>query len=229
MSFLQTRFFLLFFLAQLALSASAQDTLTFLNGRSMTVTDAKDASGNVEYTGFYRRGKLITKPGSLERYRIYSIDYSGGERSILYAQDSSLGNFRTQQEMGYYVQGQSHAHEYHKARWAFWTSLGVTTVASIFDTYRFDDAETPNINEAGFFKSEPTILQVLLPFAVTMSIGLPRVSLKSSTVSDRALLNDQNFLLGYARIGRQKKFFQALKGSGIGIGVGLLSYLIFKP
>jgi hypothetical protein len=212
----------------------AQDTINLITGKQLVVKDIMFDDPKLNFSGSFRRSKLVSKPGFIDYYRTYSVVSATGVETVLYTQDSTVGNYRTPTEMRYFVAGEQHANTRYKPYWALALAGGVSLGASLFDTWVFKDItdQFGNVTTpAGMFRTEPSVLQVIIPFVVTAAVGLPKVRLRLSKmrVTDRAMANDENFIAGYARIARQKKVFAALEGSLIGVGVGILSYFVFRP
>lgn len=227
MSFIRLRIFLLFFLILLSVAGRTQDTLNMLNGKQIIVDTAEVKGTKIHYGKFKPRNKFKDKSGEIDKYRVFSIN-SGTRELLVYEQDSALGNYRTPLEMRYFVYGEQHAYEYYKPTWALVTGAAVGLGSVLYDTYRPKDPDNPNA-DYGFFKTEPGILPIITPFAVTLAVGFPRVTLKSSNVSDGALLNDENFQGGYERTAKMRVRFAGLKGSVAGVALGFLGYFILKP
>jgi hypothetical protein len=208
-------------------SVYGQDTIQMLSGRKLTVSGLKFEDPKLAYDGYFTEKSVKKlKAGEIEYYRVFSVLTSDGKESILYRQDTAEGMFRDETEMRYYVYGGQHAYEQYNPNWALFTAGGASLLISVFDTYNPKEYTNANgsITEKGFFRGNPTILQVITPFVLTAAIGLPKVRLRLTNVSDKALVNDENFLIGYARVAKQRKIFAALKGSLAGIAVGLVSY-----
>jgi hypothetical protein len=222
---------ILLILQLIGLSGFAQDTINFLSGKRLVVGGISFDDPLVIYSGAYNnKGVLKNKPGNLDYYRIFSVSGADGKETILYRTDTLLGQDRNETEARYFAYGGQHAYKYVKPYWQMAAAGGASLFLSMLDTYNNEAYTLINgtVVEKGLFRSEPSVLQVAIPFIATAAFGFTRVKLKSSQVRDRALLNDENFLLGYKRVARQKIVFNSLKGSLMGVAVGLVGYAIFK-
>ncbi len=231
MSSSSTYLFLFFFTVILNNVSVGQDTINLMNGKTLVVKDLMFEDPKLSFSGIYSQKKVKLKQGTIEFYRTFSVTDAKGVETVLYRQDSALGEYRSETEMRYFVYGEQHAHTHYKPMWAAGIAGGVSLAISLFDTYNPKQVITVlgDTIPSGMLRSEPSIIHVLVPFVVTSLIGLPKVRLRLSEVKDRALVNDENFLTGYARIARQKKLFHALGGSLAGVATGLFTYYLFKP
>lgn len=221
-----TTFVTLIFLS--FLSHGQKDSLVFLNGKTMYLDITEFSATNVYYSSYLgNNNKLKAEKGEIESYRVYSI-FQNGEENVLYAQDSSIGNFRTQKQMNSFVLGEKHAINYYNPKPFFYTGLGLGIASVLYNTYLPKAQANPG-EDYGFFADSPGLLLGVTTFAYITIVGIPAVSLKTSTVKKTYLLQDVDFLDGYEKVGRSKKVFSALKGKLMGVGIGLVSYFILKP
>ncbi len=215
-----------FLIASLA-SFSQKDTVLFLKGRSMPMDITSFSASGVNYSAYYKdNGKKVEKPGTIEAYRVFSVS-KGGERSILYRQDSLIGNFRTVKQMKSYVMGEQHAFEHYNPKPSFYAGIGLGVGVMLFDTHLSKNQAQPG-EDYGFFKSSPSVLPLLTTFVYTVGLGIPSVSLKTSTVKDPLLLQDFDFQDGYTRTAKMRRVMSGLKGKALGVLLGMGTYLILK-
>lgn len=210
------------------LSFAQKDSLIFLNGKTMFLDITEFSATNVYYSSYLsRNGKLKAENGEIESYRVYSI-FQNGEEKVLYTQDSTIGNFRTQNQMNSFVLGEKHAINYYNPKLFFYGGVGLGIASVLYNTY-LSKNEVNAGEDYGFFHGDPGLLLGVTTFAYITIVGIPSVSLKTSTVKKTYLLQDVDFLDGYEKVGRSKKVFSALKGKLMGVGLGLVSYFILKP
>jgi hypothetical protein len=211
---------------------NGQDTINLLSGKQIIVGGLTFDDPLLNFSGIYnKKGELKTKGGNIDYYRVFSVIDATKQETVLYRRDTLLGQDRSELEARYFTYGGQHAYKHVKPRWQFGAAAGTAFALSLFDTYNTTPVTLQNGTTIprGFFKSEPSVLQVLIPFVSTAAFGFTRVKLRASQVRDRALLNDENFLMGFKRVARQKIVFAALKGALLGTAVGLTSYYVFKP
>ncbi len=223
MKFLLAFSFLMVFTA----SFGQQDTVLFLKGRSMPLDITSFSASGVKYSAYYKEnGKKVNKPGTIEAYRVFSVS-KGGERSILYRQDSLIGNFRTVEQMKSYVVGEQHAFNHYNPKPFFYGGIGLGIGVMLFDTYLPKD-KAPAGGEYGLFKSPPSLIPLVTTFVYTVGLGVPSVSLKTSTVKNPLLLQDIDFQDGYTRTAKMRRVMSGLKGKAIGVLLGMGAYLILN-
>jgi hypothetical protein len=64
----------------------------------------------------------------------------------------------------------------------------------------------------------------VLPVGYTALVGVPKVRIRHSTVSDVRYLDSDAYILGYEREARGKRRIYALIGTGIGLFLGYGTY-----
>ena len=153
--------------------------------------------------------------------------------SILYQKNEELGNFLEVHESKRYAIGGYDARHTYNPRYVFWSSLAIGYSFSLWDTYlsqKAIDSPTANIADynAGFFGKGPSMLPFAVPIVLTASFGLPNMRVKEKYILHKNMVNDQLYYNGFNSYAKQKRAFSALKGSAIGIGLGMLSYAILK-
>lgn len=210
-----------------AQSKSPMDTIVMMKGSKIVVQLESFSSSAVEYSSYLNgKGKLISKSGTIDGYRVFSV-IKDNERSILYKQDSLIGNFRTVNQMNSFILGQQHAYEFQNTKPAFYGGLAFGLGMSIFDTYVFKDNVQPG-EAFGFFQGDPSIIQLATPLVYSLCMLVPNVRIKTSTVKDKVLLQDIDFQDGYESRAQSRRIMKGLAGSGIGVGVGLLGFFILR-
>lgn len=202
------------------------DTVQLVSGKQLIVNITEFNKEKVTYNKFQKKsGKVINKNSFVDGYRVYSIT-KNNEKSILYRQNAIVGNPLSVKEMGVFVKGSRFAIDHYSPKlWGLGgalTSFGVVT----FDTYLSKSAATSAGLSPGLYKDNagPGLLSILTPFVFTVVSGTFKVKLNSTKITDRALLLDDHFIDGYSYKARSKKVFACLKGSAIGLGLGLLTW-----
>jgi hypothetical protein len=201
---------------------SGQDKLTFLNGH---VLEGKFVMYDTAYVQFSFTKRNKTRTEKFEAYRLYSYTKSNEPESVIYVQDSSIGNTWSATDAMYFVHGQQDAYEgfvphlNHSMAFAF--GLGI----SLFDTYQKRDVPTDRFFE-GFFRGDPTLVHLVSPFVYFLAAGLPGITFDLSKVSNRSYLLEETYRMGYIRVVKNKRRFGGLKFSLIGSATGLGLYFL---
>lgn len=188
-------------ISQNAISQNGKDTILFLNGAIMTGTVIDTTNGVTTI----KNPKDSTKNIIVENDRIFSITNAGGE-NIMYVYDTLIGNEFTIDEMRYFILGEQDAEKGFKARGAFWGNMLLGAAGGVTGSF----------------------LCPIPPFAFTALSGLPRVKIKSSSVSNIEYIKHDTYIMGYERVARKKRKLGSLVGGGIGLGVGLGTFFILK-
>lgn len=217
---------LVFVLLFPAIGLLAQDKVNLLNGKVLegTVTSTADEKISLKMTG--KKGKVFDT--YIENYRAFSIISKDGAETIIYKQDSTIGNFLTVPDMQFYVWGEQDAYKNYRpmGTMIMGTTLGIGL--GIFDTYSFGDPNDPTVAK-GFFKAGPGFLTIFYPFIFTALAGIaPRPQLDIHNITNRNNLNSEHFIQGFARVARFKRTIRALIFSAAGSALGLGSYYLFK-
>ena len=208
-------------------SQTFQDSIILLNGKTFR--------GNIlemggEYLTFDFDAKKGVEKLMLENYRIYSYTKNGAE-TILYKHDSLSSNFLTVDQSRNFTLGSYDARQTYKPKAIFYSSIALTLGLSLFDTYLFK-SEAAKIEtivaKPGFFGGRPSVIPLGMPFVLGISYGLTNIKVKEKYILQKQLKNDSFYYHGFNKVSKEKRTFAALKGSAIGIGLGLISYGILK-
>jgi hypothetical protein len=184
---------------------NAQDSIVLLTGHVILakVYQENDAIITCEVDKKGRKENLI-----LDTYRIFSVKFASGEEKVYYKQDTTVGNWFTEEEMRYFILGEQDAMQGYKSRMT--TVLGLVAGAG-----------------AGFFVMESLIL-LGAPLVYTAGNVLPYIVIDRKTVSNQDYLNHETYVQGYERVARSKKIQNALKSSAAGMVVGVGAYFLLK-
>ncbi len=188
-------------LSQKTLAQKGKDTILLLNGGVVigTVIDTLNGVTTI------KNPKDSTKNSIIENDRIFSITNGDGE-SIMYVYDTLIGNEFTIDEMRYFILGEQDAERGFKAKGAFWGNMLLGAAGGITGSF----------------------LCPIPPFAFTALSGLPKVKVKSSSVSNIEYIKHDTYIMGYERVARKKRKLSSLIGGGIGIAAGLGGSFILK-
>jgi hypothetical protein len=215
----------------LGYSQSFQDSVLLLNGKSFRC----DVIGMEGPTLHFKIDHKDEKKADffVADYRVFSYTKNQTE-TIVYKYDEDIGNFLKVDESKRYAIGAYDARKTYKTPVVFWSSLAAGLGVSIWDTYltkaTVNDPEFINSNNLtpGFFKSNPTLLPLAVPIVMSVSFGLPNMRVRDKHILHKNMVNDKMYYQGYNTYSKQKRAFSALKGSAIGVGLGLLSYAILR-
>lgn len=213
------RLIITLFIAGVAASTFAQDKIQLMNGKVLRGKLGTEYDEYFDFSYYKKGGK--TKSMELTKYRMFSYTNSSGEETILYKQDTLMGNFFTKNEMKMFVYGERDAFANYKSSGWFVTGLGLGFTSVILDTYDF----SPN---GGFFKITPSIVPVAVPLVVTIGAGIFKPKLRKEYAADVAFLSSEHYIEGFQKIARVKKLKSSLLGSVIGVGTGFLVYGLAK-
>lgn len=213
------RFIALFVLTAIAVQTFGQDKIQLMNGKVLRGKLGTEYDGYYDFD-FYKNGGKV-KSMELTKYRMFSYTNSSGEETILYRQDTLMGNFFTPNEMKMFVYGERDAFNNFKSTGWFLTGLGLGFGAAILDTYDFQ-------GNGGFFAISPSIVPIAVPFVVTIGAGLFKTKVRKEYAADVNFLASEHYIEGFQKITKVKKLKNALFGSIIGVGSGLLLYSIAK-
>lgn len=179
----------------------AQDTIILLNGDAIICSVIDTTNGLTSI----KNPKNPNKNLIIENNRIFSIKNATGE-SVMYVYDTLIGNEFTVDEMRYFIYGESDADKKFKAQGSLVLGGVVGLLSGITGSF----------------------LCPIPPFAFTALTGLPKVKIKHETVSNIEYLKHDPYIMGYERVARKKRKIKSLLGGGIGLGVGLGTFGIFK-
>lgn len=184
-----------------AIAQKGKDTILLLNGGIVigTVVDTLNGVTTI------KSKKDSTKNDIIENDRIFSITNANGE-SIMYVYDTILGNEFTVDEMRYFILGEQDAERGFKAKGAFWGNMVLGAAGGVTGSF----------------------LCLIPPFGFTALSGLPRVKVKSSSVSNVDCIKHDTYIMGYERVARKKRKISSLIGGGIGLGVGIGTSIILN-
>lgn len=218
-------------LFSLAVNAqSEQDSIILLNGRVFLGSIISDSDSLLTFQEKTKKGETVKS--QLPYYRIFSYSQNGTE-TVIYKENSFRDNFLSVDEARKATLGSYDARQTFKPRFVFWSSLAFGYGASLLDTYLPQSAiDDPNYvgseTSPGLFKRSPTIFPFFVPAVLTVSWSLPSFRVKEHQIIQKHLINDESYYRGYHRISKQKRMLYSLRGSLIGIGMGLVTYAVMK-
>jgi hypothetical protein len=221
----------LFFSISILVSAqNYQDSILLLNGISYKANVIDFKSGVLHFEIIDKKGK--SKDFEITQSVIFSYHEKGTE-TILYKKGLGLMDDLEIHEVRRYAIGGYDARQTYNPRYAFWSTLVVTYGISLWDTYLSQKViDSPGVTisdyNAGFFGKGPTMVPFVAPLLFTAAFGLPKMRVKSKHILHKNYHGDNMYYHGFNDYSRKKRLFGALKGSVLGLGLGLISYSVFR-
>jgi len=207
-----------------------QDSVILFNGKSYIGKIEKVEKGYVYIT------TSSNESTQLELDRVFSYTQNKTE-TVCYVKNEMTGDFLTEQEVRFATIGSYDARQTVKPRFVFYSSLAFGLGVSLLDTYYTQKAYdefveinmAPPVNaQVGFFGAKPTLMPIIVPMILSATWALLSMRIKDHQLLHKEMYGNQDYYRGFNRIARQKRLMAALKGSSIGIGLGITSYLIAK-
>lgn len=154
----------------------------------------------------FEKGKV--KESFVHRSEIFSIQKGNEPEQIFYALDDVLGDWMTVDEMRIYMAGEQDARNFYKARLAFF--IGIPLAAG-----------------SAYLAQGGLILTLGGPVLYSILQLAPTIRIRENTITNPLHQYNEIYALGYERVARSRQVVQALKGSAIGMAVGVAGYFIF--
>lgn len=147
---------------------------------------------------------------AIHKSEVFSLTFSKGEMGewVLYAPDPALGDDLTIDEMRIFIAGEQDARRGFKV-WP--TTLGGFLVG----------AGSAILADGGL------LFTIAPPLAYSAFPLLPVIRIQGASISRQEYKFNEIYALGYERVARPKKLIGAMKGSGLGLLVGLATYFVF--
>ncbi len=148
------------------------------------------------------------KPGAKLNYewdQMYMVRFSNGDNRYYYRQDTSIYNWFTREEMWHFMKGEKDARR------------GFKPVACAIGA-----------GIAGLVGGmSGTFWGPILPYSYMAFSGITRIKIKHKTVSHPNFLDYDAYILGYERVGRQKRKIWSIIYGTAGLAVGYGIYAAF--
>lgn len=193
-------FFVVFSIQMMKAQTSAPlDTVFLMSGKTVEGV-VKDSSDERLKILIPRKGNF--KADFIDLELVYSVKYSSGTETVFYKQDTLFGNYYSEKEVKYFLQGERDARKYYHCP-------GWTTGAFLAG---FAGGYTQNF-----------IFTFLPPFVYAGATTFFRIKIRPGTVSNPEYLKYDTYLLGYEKQARQHRVFRALVWGGIGMVSGYVT------
>lgn len=155
------------------------------------------------------RSKAFKEPKLKESFinssDIFAIHQPDGSKKVLYFYDPGFGNNYMEHEMQEFILGERDALLNYRGRFAFWGGVGFGAAAGI--------------------ALQRSVFSLTAPFAWTLGAAIPVIRIKEKYMTDPSLKTEP-YKAGFARTARTRNMLQGLKGSVLGLGVGILIYSV---
>lgn len=189
---------ILFLLVQVGFAQKKPaDSLFLMNGRIVVSPVIDTLFGAATFVD----PEDSTKRSHIENDQLFAIKYHNGDVFYYYVQDT-ISNWFSRDEMWMFMVGERDARKGFKPMGSMLGAMGCGIAAGI----------------TGSFYGP------VLPVAYTACVGLPKVRIRHSTVSDVRYLDSDAYILGYEREARAKRRIYALIGTGVGLLLGYGTY-----
>jgi hypothetical protein len=192
----------------LAMGLQAQDSILLMNGQIIPAKVIAQSTLEIRYKEFGRNGKVKERSEPTEH--VFSVTDSLGRERVWYFHDTLFGNDLTVDQMRYYIKGEQDARLGYKP---FWPMLGGFVAGA---------GLTIGLN------LETNAM--MLPPIYAGAMALPRVHVTPGSVRDPYMEGEDNYAMGYARVGRGKRVVRTLLSTAAGVAVGLaVRQLVINP
>ena len=191
---------LLFLLLKVSPAVLGQDTLLFLNGKSMH-------ADSISFNG--HTVQLISRTGkrqhAINPYRVFSIRHTSGEIQMVYTPDPSDPMDLNEEQMGLFIKGEQDANKYYKNNINKAAAFAVGAGSSFF-----------------------TIYGLIIPPLYATAVGAFTPKMNLSDLSDSPYINNTYYCEGYQKKMRDRKIRNALVSGLAGFAAGFITLTLVK-
>ncbi len=152
-----------------------------------------------------KNGKVKVK--EIHKSDIFSVTKEGQQETVLYFQNEMFGDVFTEEEMRFYLAGESDSRANYKARHVF--IIGILACGGV--AYWGGD---------GYF----TAVVPPLLFTGTQLIG--KIKIREKTISDPAYKYNDIYSMGYEPTARSKRLIRATQGGFLGSALGVAIWFL---
>jgi hypothetical protein len=191
--------FLVFMFMMVAIG-EAQDLIVLMNGQEFRCKILTDEGTVFRVSAPNRFGKI--KAYDLHKSDVFSFRMADSKESILYVQDTILGDVYTPDEMRFYLAGQRDARNNFKAWPTFFVGMAGCMVAS-------------------YLGGDGLITTLAPPLLYTSIQLVPKIKIREKTMSSLDYKYNDLYLEGYVPPARSRKLIRAIEGGFLGSALGL--------
>ncbi len=225
-----------FFALSTCLFAQEPSVLQMMNGKQMEVYELNDSTfTNLQFQydkNFFKRERLnnrlrrkekdffnsklvsekaatlpvVLREGTAEREDVYAVKSPEGERKFFYYYDETVGNDLSMEAMHHFISGEADGRVVSTGKGWFYAGLGIGAISG--------------------YAARQSIFVLAVPPLFALSANIPVIKIKEQYVRDKSHLNNLDYAAGFESVTRSKNVREGLKGSAIGILIGLVTYAI---
>jgi hypothetical protein len=175
------------------------NSILMMTGKVLTGTVTGEDSNYIYYEFEKKSGKVKEK--KLDWERVFSFHDENGIEKLVYIEDTTIGNYFTEDEMRAYIRGEQDAWDGYKSNWTVWVGVPVT-------------------GGLGFLlSSSPLVFAV--PFAYMVVASMPKYKMTPGSITYAEDLKNPAYILGYERTARSKRLFKSLASGIAGVAMGV--------
>ncbi len=194
---------LLFLLLIPAIFVHGQGKINLMNGKIIAFDTI--SKGNMEKFNYVSHD--TKKVSAIKVSRIFSINYNDGKEELFFVADSTVSDFSVPQ-MREFVKGEQDCRLNYKPKAATVGGIIVGGAAGIL----------------GIFYGP-----VLPAIYATIVSASPPPDITKKPYADKILMNSDYYAYGFEMAARKKKLKNSLLGGGIGFGISVTAFIIFRP
>ena len=205
------------------LKGFGQDKITMLNGNELFGRIIDTTFMDVSF-----QEKAGSKTSKVERYRDFSINWENKE-SILYKQDTLLGNFYTEHEMRMFVNGEQDAIKNYKSPLIIPGGIIAGIVGGFVQPLLVQSMAPSDPTKENPYKiAARPIFTPIVPIIYCTIIGAKWIKIKKHHVGNPLYLSEDTYIEGFDRSARSHRIQRAFWSSAIGLVAGLATSAIIS-
>lgn len=182
-------------------SASAQNTINYLNGK---IVGVKQYEINGDKIIFIKEDNQKDKTKKISKLKIFSIVDSTGNEQVVYTENASVIGEMNMEEMRYFVLGEQFAWQHYKNNWNKVGGLVSGLSGGV----------------VGFYGLPVPLLYSIINERVSSSIKYP------DDVTLPKAASHEYFQYGYQKRAANKKLSEIFTFGGIGLAVGITTFVL---
>lgn len=178
------------------------DTIFLMNGNVVGEPVIDSSLGAITISDSKKPGKKI----HYEWDELYMVKFANGNNRYYYQQDTTKNNWFTREEMWLYMKGEKDAHRGFKPKACAITAGFAGLIGGMSGTFWAPVA----------------------PYGFMALSGITKIKIRHGSVSDPRYVDYDGYILGYQRVGRQKRKIWSVIGGSIGLAAGYALYFVLK-
>lgn len=182
-------------------------SILMMTGKIIDGKVTKEDSAYIYYDYEKKSGSIKSK--TLDWERVFSYTDASGVETMVYVEDTTIGNYFTEQEMRDYIRGEQDAWNGYKSNWTVWVGVPLT-------------------GGVGYLLSSSPLV-FTAPFVYMVIASMPKYRMTPSSIKDPDDLKNPAYILGYERTARTKRLFKSLVSGVAGTAMGIVVGQLTKP